>query len=301
MRKWCRRLTLGVLVSASWANADPNDLQIYRLGNPVEGANGYRPDANANFRAFARTLGASISSVNLMPPETLGHAAFSVNAELAVVGVSSEVEIPTVGAQPGAVLLPSLHVRKGLPFSIELGSRVAWIEKSRMVAGTGEIKWAVNEGFTSLPDVGIRLHVTRLFGNPDFNLTTAGLDVGVGKQFPLAGMVTLTPYGGLDLTGVAASSSTVDFDPGRAYENTLASPNAALEDTAAYDSVTFGRNIYPRVYGGVRFIGGVLQLGTELSLARLGGVKAPELSGAGTYKRGVPPVISFNTTLGLDF
>ncbi len=30
-----------------------------------------------------------------------------------------------------------------------------------MVAATGEVKWAVNEGFTYLPDIGVRGHVTR--------------------------------------------------------------------------------------------------------------------------------------------
>jgi hypothetical protein len=53
-----------------------------------------------------------------------------------------------------------------------------------------------------------------------------------------------------------------------------------------------------RLYGGVRFIGGVLQLGAELSLTRTGSV-TPDPDSSET--RGVPAVFAFNTTLGLDF
>ena len=109
------------------------------------------------------------------------------------------------------MLVPSIHVRKGLPFSVELGGRVGWIDRSSLFAATGEVKWAVNEGFTWLPDAGIRLHGTRLLGTRDFGVTAVGVDLGVGKQFPLGGMVTLTPYGGLDFVRVYAQSDRIDF------------------------------------------------------------------------------------------
>jgi len=274
------------------AHADPNDLRIHTLGDPRT-----EPGANGDFQAFARTFGAAISSVNLMPPETLGHAGFSVNGELSVVRLSSATPLPTEGRAPGTLLLPSVHVRKGLPFSVELGARSTWVEKSNMVAFTGEVKVAVTEGFTYLPDVGVRLHATRLTGNRDFNLTTGGLDVGVGKQFPIGGMVTLTPYGGLDLLGTAASAKDVNFQPNRPLEDTLGSPGAALQGIASYDSIGLTDHIMTRLYGGARFIGGVLQLGAEVSLTRVGNVP----TGQGDEERYVPAVLTLNTTLGLDF
>lgn len=274
------------------AHADPNDLRIYKLGNPNT-----EPGANGDFQAFARTFGAALSSANLMPPETLGHAGFSINGELSVARIASSTPLPTEGRPPGTLLLPSLHVRKGLPFSVELGARSTWIEKSNMVAFTGELKVAVTEGFTYLPDVGVRLHATRLAGSRDFGLTTGGLDVGVGKQFPIGGMVTLTPYGGLDLLGTAASAKNVNFRPDRPYEDTLGSPEAALQDVASYDSIGLTDHLMTRFYGGARFIGGVLQLGAEISVTRVGNVP----TGQGDEQRYVPAVLTLNTTLGLDF
>lgn len=302
MRSLSRCVALAALLSGATVFADDYDFRVENLGNPTPEAAGFNPAANANFRAFARTFGAALTSTNLMPPETVGHAGFNLNAELTVASLSSDTVLPTERAQPGTVLVPAFHIRKGLPFSLELGGRVAWVEKSRMVAATGEVKWAVNEGFTWLPDIAVRGHVTRLFGNRDFDLTGLGLDFGVGKQFPIGGMVTLTPYGGLDFTGISATSSILDFRQSRTYGETLTRPLAGLEDTAVYSKVSFGDNINQRLYGGVRFVGGVLQLGAEISFTRLGSVDVPTgTDPAVTESRGIPGVLTFNTSLGLDF
>ena len=318
MRTFSRWMALGVLVCGPAAYADRNDLQITKLGNPSPVINSgsttpsanFNPEANGDFRAFARTFAAVITSTNLMPPETLGHAGFSINAELGVVALprpgreDGQVTLPTEREQTPELLIPSVHVRKGLPFSLELGTRIGWIDRSNMFTATGELKWAVNEGFTWLPDIGVRAHVTRLLGtNRDFDLTAAGLDLGVGKQFPLGGMVTLTPYGGLDLVGVAASTDTLDFDQTRTQGGTFNSTNpyAGLDNTGVYAPVKLGENVNSRIYGGVRFIGGALQLGAELSLSNQGTIQVVNATTAETRDRALPAVFAFNTTLGLDF
>ncbi|WNG44945.1 hypothetical protein F0U60_13195 [Archangium minus] len=321
MRTFSRWMALAVLVCGPAAYADRNDFEITKLGNPsafrnstqTEFSTNFQEEANGNFRAFARTFAAVMTSANLMPPETLGHAGFALNAELSVISLPSSVVLPTEREQTGSLLLPSVHVRKGLPFSLELGARVGWIDRSSMFATTGELKWAANEGFTWLPDIGVRLHVTRLMGNRDFDLTATGLDLGVGKQFPLGGMVTLTPYGGIDFTGVMASSDTLDFDQGRQLSDTLVegNPYAGLDNTGVYEQVKMGQNINTRFYGGVRFIGGALQLGAEFSLSSQGSIPVTTTTRnqvgntltvtTETRDRALPAVVAFSTTLGLDF
>ncbi|MFL5356830.1 hypothetical protein [Archangium sp.] len=317
MRTFSRWMAFAVLVCGPAAYADRNDLEITKLGNPnqfvragsSEASVNYNPEANGDFRAFARTFAAAISSTTLMPPETTGHAGFTVNVELGVIALPSpgredgQVTLPTERTQTGTLLLPSVHVRKGLPFSFEVGARVGWIDRSSMYTATGELKWAVNEGFTYLPDIGVRAHVTRLMGNRDFDLTAAGLDLGVGKQFPLGGMVTLTPYGGLDFVGVMASTDTLDFNQGRSLGSTLdpANPYAGLDNTGVYSEVKLGENINQRIYGGVRFIGGALQLGAEVSLSNQGSIDVLDTQTQETRSRALPAVFAFNATLGLDF
>ena len=170
------------------------------------------------------------------------------------------------------MLLPSIHIRKGLPFSFEIGARGGWVEKSRMGTATLELKWALNEGFTYLPDIGVRGNITKLLNSRDFDLTAGGLDIGIGKQFAIGGMVTLTPYVGWNLVFVGASTSNVDFNPNR----TLAeadTPAEQYKDFYVFSSLFAGANTHNRFYGGIRFIGGVLQLGGEISYSAVGTFK----------------------------
>lgn len=299
----CRLGFLAVTLVSGVSAAGDNDFRIFRLGNPDPGEVNYDPAANANFRAFVRELGAAITSVNLMPPETLGHAAFSVNAEVSVVNVdTNDVAFPSNRPIGSTLLIPSLHVRKGLPFSFEVGGRGAWLDRSQMIALGAEVKWALNEGFLYLPDFGIRGHGTRLLGTRDFQVTTAGIDFGIGKQFAVGGMLTLTPYAGWDLVFVGASSGNVDFDPGRTPEASVADRNAQFENTAVFDEVKIASNSHNRFYGGLRFISGVVQLGAEVSVSNFGSIEAPDPADPSqVIRRRLPAVTAFNGTIGLDY
>ncbi|EPX58800.1 hypothetical protein D187_003515 [Cystobacter fuscus DSM 2262] len=291
MRTFSRWMALAVLVGGPAAYAaDRNDIELSKLGKPGENSARTGFSTDSDFRAFARTLGAMMTATNLTPPETLGHAGFAVGMELGVVGMPDEVKLPMVRALEGPALVPSIHVRKGLPFSIDVGARVGWLDRSNLFAATGEVKWAVNEGFIPwLPDIGLRAHVTHLLNTRDFHLTAGGLDVNVGKQFPLGGMISLTPYGGIDFVGVAAKSELLGFTPSGA---------TGPLTVAAYEPVNGWDNINTRFYAGGRFIGGALQLGAEVSLSSQGTIQSIE---GGPNNRALAPVFAFSTTLGLDF
>ncbi len=298
MRKLGRLVALALSMGGAAAWASPYDFRLLQLGNPTVGGANYSPSANANFRVFTRELGAALTSVNLMPPSTLGYNGFTINSELSILNLhANQFIFPTEGALSGPLLVPSLHVRKGLPYSFELGARAGWIQKSNLAVATIELKWAINEGFANFPDVGLRGHLTRLFNARDFNLYATGLDVGIGKRFAIAGMMTLTPYVGWDLVWVGAFSNTVDFDPGRSYADSVTSPRAQLQDTAVYESVQAQSNSHSRFYGGFRFMAGAFQLGGELSYASLGQIHD---AGTGTDKS-LPSLLAINTTIGLDF
>jgi hypothetical protein len=276
-------LALAVSVAGT-ALADPYDFRLSKFGNPQS-----TPSADADFRAFARQFAAGMTSANLAPPETLGHSGFAVSADLSVVNFKGA--LPTNVDFVGPLLVPSLHFRKGLPASFELGGRAGWISQSRMGMGTLELKWALNEGFKYLPDIGVRGSITKLVNAKDFDLTAGGLDIGVGKQFALGGMVTLTPYVGWNLMFVGASTGNIDFNPGR----TLAASDgqsSQFNDFYIFTALSAAANTHNRFYGGFRFIGGVFQLGFEVSYSILG----TNSSGANI------DVLAWNFTLaGLDF
>ena len=299
--------SIGCLLLAPAALADPYDFRISDLGNPLLGGFNYQPAADANFRVFARQLGAALTSVNLSPPETLGHSGFAFSAELSVVNFGNQAfKLPTEDKNfQGMMLIPSMHVRKGLPFSFELGARGAWLEKSRMGAGTLELKWAVNEGFTYLPDIAVRGNISKLLNSRDFDVTAGGFDLGVGKQFAIGGMVTLTPYIGWNLVFVGASTGNVDFHPGRTLaesDRPSSNPNEQFRDIYVFDNLQAIDNSHHRFYGGFRFIGGVLMIGVEFSYALIGKFADKPVARGGTgLQVEVPSVWALNATIGLDF
>ena len=297
--------SVGCLLSSVVALADPYDFRISDLGNPYQGGFNYRPEANGNFRVFARQLGAALTSVNLAPPETLGHSGFAFSAETSVAFFGNQtVKFPTENRDfRGPLFIPSIHVRKGLPFSFELGARGAWIEKSRMGAGTLELKWAVNEGFAYLPDIAVRGNITKLLNSRNFDLTAGGFDLGVGKQFAIGGMVTLTPYVGWNLIFVGASTGNVDFNPTRTLAQSDAPTSAGgvpapgIRDIYVFDSLQAISNSHNRFYGGFRFVGGVVLIGFEVSYSIIGKFRD---KGTG-LEVDVPSVFAMNGTIGLDF
>lgn len=231
------------LVTASSARAEPLDFDLARLGAPdpsvwttaMSGAPGADPtvlarQSRTRFAILSSVVALALSSAVLQPASTIGVSGLDVDLEVAMAnfqrgtfgmkpaGISGDVPFsnrvwPTRSEPPTHIYLPSLHVRKGLPFSMELGGRAIYLAQSSYYAAQGEAKWAVNEGIRLLPDIAIRASYTRLFGQVDWNLGTTDLDLMISKRFSFFGVTVLTPYLAGRLTWVSASSKQIDFAP----------------------------------------------------------------------------------------
>ena len=64
-----------------------------------------------------------------------------------------------------------------------------------------------------------------------------------------------------------------------------------------YAEVALFSNEHNRFYGGVRFVGGIIQIIAEVSAAGLGSITVPGTS----LEMQLPPGLAFNIGLGLDF
>ncbi len=263
MRRICLATALTfALLSAGTARAtSAEDFKIHQLGNPSEAA------ADMRFRLFVNQLGVALSGFNFSPAQTLGHSGFGVSLEYGVAKIDSAYWPRYSQSDSNFVFLPSLHVRKGLGFSFELDGRLTYLQNSRMAAGTLALKWALNEGFTYAPDFAVRGHVTKLFGATDFDLTTAGVDVGIGKEFGLGGVMTLTPYIGWNLLFVHATSRLIETEPTRDEATAMSEPLATLN---YFSTVDMADNFSHRFYGGLRFIfATAVEIGLEFSYTRI--------------------------------
>ncbi|MHB8419970.1 MAG: hypothetical protein ACYDCL_17990 [Myxococcales bacterium] len=282
-------LALG-LASASilslQARADQNDLTIWKLGDPNSD-----PNAIPRFRMLADELGVSLSETTLEPPGTVGADGYSFAFEYTFAFVNGSTTIggqsywPTQSPNPSLLMLPALHFRKGLPYSIEFGGKVQTITNSGLFAGTVEARWGVIEGFRYLPDLGVRFAMTRLFGQQDMDLTTGELSAALGKEIGIGGLVTLTPYAGYGMIGVDSSSRVFLTNQSQITANDYKSCPAGSCNGSNFSQALYqdsspapagqlgggtgniGNNLYNHFYVGLRLRSSIVSLTVEYSYA----------------------------------
>jgi hypothetical protein len=227
------------------------------------------------------------------PAETLGYAGFSVGAMWSGTFVSSGqdywhvTEIAQQTGNPDGLLHTlQLDVRKGLPFSLELGVNLVWLVDSQLVAPGLELRWAIQEGYHMLPDFGLRGSVNHLVGNPDMDLTVVGIDAVISKGFGLFGMINLAPYLSWSVLLVDASSHVINPTP--QIDNDV---NSQL----VFPSLSAGDNVHHKLTLGVRMLASILNLTIQAEFEMLR--KDPTSDSTKFFGS----VATLTTKLGLDF
>jgi len=246
MRRLAPLLAAAALVlPAPAARAEPFDFDLSRLGPPDpavwtalgEGAqaDALASEAKQRFGILSTETALAISSAILHPASTTGFSGFDFSLEIGGTPVHADdvgsapplgfVASPwaTRSVVPSELLVTGIHVRKALPFSFELGGRMLYISKTSYFAAQGEAKWALNEGYELIPDIAVRLAYTKLFGQRDWNLGAADVDLMVSKRFGVSAVTSFTPYVAARFTFLDASSEMIDFGPGLGTPATFAS------------------------------------------------------------------------------
>jgi hypothetical protein len=282
------------------AAAYDNDLALWKLGAPDELSSAnpvvhLDPLAQEKFARFASELALAIAPQPVSPANSLGDAGFEItfSADLAMIhplqalsgknaqGVpvtdSAGKAITSGGVWPleqyadmakapasATLFIPTLHFRKGLPFSLEADASFGYITLSHMSTAGAALKWAVVEGFQWWPDIAARAFATVLLGSGPLTLVVTGWDVGGGYRFPLFGDAEVSLYGGFQMLGVNASTHNIDFDP--QHENA----RDPTSDDTVFSELSLGSPLSPttafaRGYFGLRVRKGVLVVGADAS------------------------------------
>lgn len=291
MRRLASVLAVAVLaLCAGAARAEPLDVDLSRLGAPdpavwiaLDGsitpgaADTYARDAKERFAVLSTEVAVALTSALLEPASTTGYAGFDFAIEGAYTPVHSDARgdappppltpggvvyagtpWPTRYEQPASLTTTALHVRKALPFSFELGGRLIYLNKSSYMGAQGEARWALNEGSDVIPDFGVRVAHTRLFGERDWSLGATDLDFSVSKRWGVNGVTSFTPYLAMRFTFVSASTDRIDFG---ALDDTSA-PDARLRQSASFPRLHVG--VY-RTTLGVRMTASVVSLAAEVT------------------------------------
>lgn len=293
---------LGLGLCLAWApraEAGDSDFRLNAAtgtGNARRGVlfdESFRP-RNDLFRDFATQLGFVLAPRNASPAETLGHAGFHLGAMWSGSFVSADQPYwqVTDRAQAGRGTADVLHtlqldVRKGLPFSFELGVNLMWLWDSSIFAPGLEVRWALQEGFKYAPDFSVRGSVNHMVGNRDLLLTTVSLDAMLSKNFGLFGMINLCPYVGWSLIMIAATSRVIDPTPAPTM---VSDEDDRIDQNFVFDELNATDRINHKLTFGVRTLVYVLNISVQGELQMLS-----------KYDTGGGGVATLTTKLGLDF
>lgn len=146
------------------------------------------------FKNFSEEAGLALSYLPLSPAASLGIIGIDVGAEVTAANIHEDRSYWTkiTPDPPGQVILPKLHVQKGLPFGFDIGAVYTKVPQSNVSMVGGELKWAFISGNAALPAVALRGSYTKLLGVDTLDLQTIGADLSISK-----GIAFVTPYAGI--------------------------------------------------------------------------------------------------------
>ena len=174
------------------------------------------------FRSFAGQLGEVMTIKGVAPADTPGVAGFVFQIDRSF----NDFDVKTDGAQNPWVLAHTtsepeasmgttqIHVRKGLPFSFEVGTVLTLLDDSDLMAVGVEGKWALHEDiFWPLPDLAIHGGLNTLLGSSDLVLTNLQIDALLSLPIGIGSVVNLTPFGGYGVVLPFSASRLIDTTP----------------------------------------------------------------------------------------
>lgn len=151
--------------------------------------------AQSEFKLFSEDLGAALSYKAITPAEPLGITGFDLGLEV----TSTEMKNSSLwakatggGSALNNMILPKLHVHKGLPLNIDVGAFYSAVPTTNIKLYGGELRYAILEGGVATPAVAIRGSVSKLTGVDQLSFGSKGLDISISKGFAM-----FTPYAGV--------------------------------------------------------------------------------------------------------
>ena len=177
---------------------------------PVWAANNVNALQNlgqSNFKLFSEDLGAALSYKAVTPPTPLGLLGFDLGLEVTSTKMTNSAQWASAlssGTALNSLIVPKLHVFKGLPLGIDIGAFYSAIPTTNIKLMGGELRYAIMDGGMALPAVGIRGSLTKLSGVDQLSFGTKGLDVSISKGF-----LMFTPYAGIGSVWIDSTPKNV--------------------------------------------------------------------------------------------
>jgi hypothetical protein len=158
------------------------------------------------FRAIARNLSAATHYKSIAPAENLGTLGFDIGLEVSSTDIDGSLfDQASDGDFSGSeLIIPRVHVHKGLPFGLDLGASLSRVPDTELTILGGELRYSFVSGNVITPAIGVRATYSVVEGASDFDMNSAGLELTVSKGFLL-----VTPYAGIGIVRSTADPKNI--------------------------------------------------------------------------------------------
>jgi hypothetical protein len=203
--------------------------------------------AQSEFRGIAEDLGAAFSYKGVTPATSLGILGFDVGFEVTDTRLEHSALFRQAGGDSHShLVIPKLHVHKGLVAGFDIGAFVGGSTELKATLFGAELRYAVLQDGLASPALGVRLSGTKATGLGDLSIGTVALDLTVSKRFAL-----VTPYAGAGAVRVQSRvrGSTLDeesFNRSRVFAGVnlnLLAANLAVEAEKMGDNTSLSAKI----------------------------------------------------------
>jgi hypothetical protein len=185
----------------------------------------------AQFRLLSEDLGAALSYKPVAPAEPLGLLGFDFGVEATATNLhNNDIYKLATGSSstPSDVIVPKVHVHKGLPLGINVDAFYSSVPSSNIELIGGAIGFALIKGGMTMPALTLRATATKLSGVDQLDFDTKGVELTISKGFAF-----VTPYAGIGRVEVTSEPKG----------NAAAAPVSLTEESFGLDKAYVGVNI----------------------------------------------------------
>lgn len=169
-------------------------------------------DSQAQFKEFAKDLTGALSVKTLEPAEPLGIAGFDIGLSYNITQLKYKHMDRVSDNGKSSLDTFTIHAVKGLPFGIDFGINYTKAPSSNIETWSGKISYALVEGGTLYPAVGISGNYAQTSGIDALNFNSYGAELGISKGF-----ANFTPYAAVGM--VSSETKAEEINVGLAGPN----------------------------------------------------------------------------------
>ena len=151
---------------------------------------------NSSYKQLMREVSMALGPRMAGPAASGGSLGIEASYEVSAVGTNSTADYWAKAASTpqSIVTTQQVRVRKGLPYSMQVGGVVTSLGNSNLTAIGVELGVNVTDGYKNIPDIVLRPSIHTVLGNSQIDMFIVGLDLAVSKSFGIGGIVSLQPW-----------------------------------------------------------------------------------------------------------